>query len=86
MSATDKTFGGVGEPAVFAEAITPDDDTDLGTVSRAIYVGGAGDVVVNMKGGSASVTFKAVPVGAILPIRVTRVLEDTTATFLINLY
>lgn len=52
---------------------------------RAIYVGGAGDVTV--KGNDeVEVTFKAPPVGTILPIRPKYVMESTTATLLIGLY
>lgn len=84
-AAEDRTFGGVGEPAVYAVAITPSATDDLPVVSRAIYVGGTGDVTVIMKGGG-SVTFSAVPAGAILPIRATRVLATSTATLMLNLY
>lgn len=84
MAAADSTFGGVGEPAVYAVSITPSDSTDLVTVSRAIYVGGAGNLVVTMLGGGDA-TFTAVPAGTILPIRVTRV-KTSTATALLNLY
>lgn len=80
----DVTQGGLGEPAVFAESVTPDDDAEI-TTSRALYVGGAGDVAVTMKGGGDA-TFSAVPAGTILPIRVTKVLEATTATLILNLY
>jgi hypothetical protein len=84
MAAVDKTFGGRGEPAVYAEAVTPSDTDDLVAVSRALYIGGAGDVVVTMLGGG-DVTFKAVPVGTILPIRVSRVKAATGATYIISL-
>jgi uncharacterized protein (UPF0261 family) len=81
----DVTQGGLGEPAVFAEAITPDDD-DVITTSRALYIGGAGDVAVTMAGGGSVATFSAVPAGTILPIRVTKVMAATTATLILNLY
>jgi hypothetical protein len=68
-------------------AITPSDSTDLPQVSRGIYVGGAGNLVVTPAAGGSNVTFVAVPAGTVLPIRVTRVLStSTTATSLINLY
>lgn len=66
-----------------AFAITPSDTADQSC--SAIYVGGAGDVVVTMESGATPITFKAPPVGTVLPIRVKRVLAATTATLLIGL-
>jgi hypothetical protein len=83
-AAVDKSLGGVGEPASYAAAITPSDNDDLPVVSRAIYVGGAGNLVVTMLGGG-DITFTAVLAGTIIPIRVTRV-KTSTATALVNLY
>lgn len=86
MAAVDVSNGGVGQPAVHAFAITPNDSTDLEYVTRAIYVGGAGDVAVTTQGGE-SVTFSGVTVGTLLPIRVTKVKSTgTTATLLLGLY
>lgn len=79
-----------------AAAITPADGTNLPVPTKAIYVGGAGDIKVDMQGSCANpnvsngdggtVTFKAVPVGTVLPIRVTRVYAaGTTATLLLAL-
>lgn len=59
----------------------------LAKVTRAIYVGGDGDLQVTMaKGGD--VTFRAVKAGTLLPIRVTHVLSgvNTTATNLVALW
>lgn len=77
MTAYDQTTYGGGL------AITPSDTVDQ--AYSAIYVGGAGDVVVTMEAGGTVVTFKAPPVGTILPIRVKRVMAATTATLLIGL-
>lgn len=82
--AIDATHGGVGQPANNAVLVTPDDDNDLGFASRALYVGGAGNLDVVMLGGD-TVTFTGVPAGVILPIRVSRVLETTTATAILSL-
>jgi len=77
---------GLMSPADNAAAVTPSDSTDLAFTSRALYVGGAGNIVVTMAGGG-DVTFTAVPGGSILPVRVTRVKStSTTATSIINLY
>jgi hypothetical protein len=77
----------LSEPAVNAAAITPSDTTDLTQFTRFLYVGGTGDITVNMAGSGATVLFKAVPVGVVLPIRVSRVLATgTTATNVVALW
>ncbi len=69
-----------------ADAVTGSDTTSLATTSCALYIGGAGDLVVQMANGSSSVTFSAVPLG-ILPIRVTKIFATGThATGVLNLY
>lgn len=60
-------------------AVTPSDTVALDWVSAAIYVGGAGALVVVPADGSANVTFAAVPAGTLLPIRVLRVHATGTA-------
>jgi hypothetical protein len=84
--AVDRTLSGGGEPATSAEDINPTDSQDLGTVPRAIYIGGAGDLAVVTLNGS-SVKFIGLLAGTILPVRVKRVKSTgTTATALISLY
>jgi hypothetical protein len=68
-----------------AFTITKHDTNLQPAVTKAIYVGGTGDLVVETSGG-AIVTFSAVPVGAIIPIQAKRVRAATTATLLIGLY
>lgn len=81
----DLSQGGIGEPASYAEVVTPDDD-DVISTSRALYIGATGDLTVTMNGGG-NVTFVGVPAGMILPIRVTKVLATgTDADSIINLY
>jgi hypothetical protein len=66
-------------PASTAAAVTPSDSTAL--VSRAVWVGGAGDLSVRLSGASSTtVVFTAVPAGSLLPISVVRVMAATTAT------
>jgi len=68
-----------GEPATEAHAVTPDDSNDLSyPFPRALYIGTAGDLVVDMVDGGTSITFTAAPLG-ILPIRVKRVRSTGTA-------
>lgn len=75
---------GLNSPASNAVAVTKSDATVL-TTTRALYIGGAGDVAVTMAGGG-NVTFSAVPVGTLLPLRVTKVLSTgTTATLILAL-
>lgn len=69
----------------YATAITKSDDNAIGKMTRAIYVGGTGDINAIMSDGS-TVLFKAVPVG-IFPIRVTQVKStDTSATNMVALF
>jgi hypothetical protein len=89
-TSTFKLANGVrtlSEPAVNAVAVTPDDNNDLADVTRFLYVGGTGDVTVNMLGTGSAIQLKAVPVGTLLPIWVTRVkATGTSATNLVALY
>ena len=67
-------------PASSSAAVTPSDSTDLGNVTRWLYVGGLGSLVCIMADGTTA-TFAAVPAGTLLPIRVSRVkATGTTAT------
>ena len=77
---------GMTSPANDALAVTPSDTAPVTYVSRALYVGGAGNLAVTMQGGG-NVTFTGVPAGTVLPIRCTHVRStSTTATSIINLY
>ena len=70
-----------------AAAITPSDSADLANVAQAIYVGGAGDLTVNMAGTGSAILFKAVPTGTVLNGQFARVkATGTTATNLVELY
>lgn len=75
------------EPAGSAVAVTPNDSTDLpGGATRSLYVGGTGDVKVDMDAGGA-VTFSAVPAGTFMPVMAKRVYSTgTTATLILALY
>jgi hypothetical protein len=69
-----------------AVAITPNDSTVI-PVTRAVYVGGAGDIAVRLPDNETPVTFVGVPAGIIFPIQVDKVLTTgTTATNLVAMY
>lgn len=73
-------------PLTHAEQVTPHDTTPLSHVSRQIYVGGFGDLAVEMKSGD-TVVLANVPAGSVLPYRVNRVLATgTTATDIVALW
>ncbi len=76
-------------PARDAIAITPSSSI-LTQTTRALYVGGTGNVAVQMAGyGGANgsiVTFVAVQAGSVLPLRVDYVFANTTATSILGLY
>jgi hypothetical protein len=75
----DATVGAHGAVAVV------ESDATLLPVTRALYIGVTGDVVVTMADGQTPITFKSVAVG-ILPVQVTQVLVATTATDILALY
>jgi len=74
---------GLTSPARSAFEITPNDSTDLSSVTRALWVGTEGDVVVIMQSGD-EVTFSTV--SGLLPIAVSRVKStNTTASDIVGL-
>jgi hypothetical protein len=77
----------VGESAVNAVAVTPNDGADLASgYTKGIYVGGTGDVSVVMNNGGA-VTFTGLAAGVVHKLSVKRVNSTgTTATGIIALY
>lgn len=55
--------------------------TTIGNAGCALYVGGAGNVVVTTIGGDV-ITFSGVTAGSILPVQVVKVASATTATLI----
>lgn len=92
MALNDKFISESGNTSNYLHAtdITPA-DSDLASdhFTRAIYVGGTGNLAVRMAGseGDIDVVFKAIPAGTILPIRVRQIRSTlTTATLIIALW
>jgi len=78
--------GSFGDPADRAIAVVPSDATDL-TGVRGLYIGVEGDVAVRfVNAPTTTVTFTNVPAGAILPVRVTRVMAASTAEGIVGFY
>lgn len=76
---------GISGPAFDAFSVTPDDSADLSEVTRALYVGGAGDITLITKGGT-QIVFAQINAGSFLPIRASRVLAaGTSATNIVGL-
>lgn len=70
-----------------AAAVTTSDTTIFVQPTRALYVGGAGNITVDMADGGPSVLFVGVQAGTVLPIQVTRIYATaTTATNIVALY
>ena len=77
---------GLNSPCNNAAAVTPSDTVDLTDVTRYVWVGGAGNLVVITLGGQ-TVTITGIPAGTLLPIRVSRVkATNTTATSVLALW
>lgn len=75
-----------GGPAIGGFTVTPSDATVFSQPTRSLWVGGAGNVAVRMLDGTTPI-FTAVAAGALLPIRVDKVLSTgTTATLIVGLY
>jgi hypothetical protein len=77
---------GLTSPAGNAVAITPHDSNELSNVTRGLYVGVTGDVVVVTANGD-EVTLTALAAGVFHPIRVKQVKStNTTATNIVGVY
>lgn len=85
MAAVDNfstNAAGLSSPCERLAAVTPHDTDELGYVTRALFVGGAGTVKVTTVKGD-TVTLTGVAAGSILPIRAKLVFSTgTTATYI----
>lgn len=72
-------------PASHAFAIAPSDSAELPAVTKAIYVGSSGDVMLRPLRAAADVIYRNVPEGAYLTIRASHVrATGTTAGDLVG--
>ncbi len=89
MAVTDYFSGAADQldaPGSSAFAIAPSDTVPLPSVTRGIWVGGAGNVSVVMRDGS-TVVFVGVAVGTLLPLRVQQInATGTTATNMVGIH
>jgi hypothetical protein len=78
----DKRFpdNPLGSPS-HAFAVVPDDNVELVQIPRALWIGGAGNVVLRFADDTAEVTLTGVPAGTLLSVQVKLVkATGTTAT------
>jgi len=76
------------DPAGRAFAIAANESANTAHTTRAVYVGEAGNLVVELADmiSGNTVTFTAVPAGTILPIRVRKMRTSSTANSVIGMY
>ena len=73
-------------PAMRCFAIAPSDTTDLPVITKALYIGEAGNVTLRSLKSDADVTFYNLPAGSILDVRTKAVRSTgTTAASLVGL-
>ena len=77
---------GLDSPVSKGFAITTHDTNELEHITRGIWVGGTGSVVVILQGDTVAVTLAAVPAGTLLPIRAKVITTASGATLMIGLY
>jgi hypothetical protein len=72
--------GGLQTPVRTSFVITPSDTTELPFVTRAIYIGSAGNLTARLADDTTSVAFNGLPPGTVLPIRVRQVYATGTTS------
>jgi hypothetical protein len=84
---TFRRFGrSLTSPPEDAAPVAPNDSAELTHVTRALYVGSAGDVRLRMLGGG-EVTLKGLTQGSLIPIRAVQIYATgTTASALVGLW
>jgi len=78
---------GLDYPGEHAAAVTPSDTANLTHPTRYLFIGGAGNVKVDMLGGELGITLTAIAVGVLHNIAVTKVYSTgTTATNIVAVW
>lgn len=73
-------------PALLCYAITPSDSAELPHLTKALYIGEGGNVVLRSAQGDVDVTFANLPSGYILDVRAVAVrATGTTASAIVGL-
>lgn len=73
-------------PALLCFAITPDDAQPIAHLTKALYIGEGGDLVLRSPLSDSDVTFRNLPAGYILDVRTIAVrATGTTASSIIGL-
>jgi len=75
---------GRSSPATHLAAVTPSDSTVVRC--KALYVGGAGDLALQARDDSTTVTLVGVTAGSVIPVSCNKVMAATTATNIVALF
>lgn len=75
---------GTLSPYTRAVVLTKSDSNETPFLTRALYVGGTGDLTVTMAN-DVDCVISAVPVGTLLPLRIKKLKNATTATLVVAL-
>ncbi len=74
-------------PARGSTAITPNDSTELTSVTKAVYVGSGGNITGRLVGDTTDTVFENIQDGAILPVQFKLIkATGTTASAIVGLY
>lgn len=74
-------------PGRYSFAVTPNDGTDLAHITRMLYVGGAGNISLQLEKDTANTTLNSVPAGTMLYLRVRKInATGTTANSIVGIY
>lgn len=84
--ANDQAVRTISHGQVSAQAVTPSDTVNFSKATRALYIGGAGNIAVVMADGT-TVTFNNPALGVVHLLSVLRVnATNTTATNIVALF
>ena len=88
MSNKSGVMMGGDAPGLTAAVVTPSDTTQLEPYSRALWVGGGGDLSVVMEGDNTNttVTFVGVATGTWMPLRCKKVMAGTSASDIVAVF